>query len=141
MLQVQPNITHHLDPLDVSHLCELRIDYPEPDFNIIDRHIALVKKITVALEQIQQFSSEEDKLFESLCSAAVKAVESIDQHIEFIKSLPEYISWKQKAYDKLEHLVVQVEDLAETLALATNEGFIRTLKSEIFDLIDESASD
>ena len=56
----------------------------------------------------------------------------------YLKGLPEHVSWKENARDKLEDLVILLEDLGEICALSASKEFAQMIEVEIKSLSDES---
>ncbi|MXW15902.1 MAG: hypothetical protein F4069_09970 [Rhodothermaceae bacterium] len=136
---ISNRLGYFLKETAVPEIRELTIDYPEPDvYDAIDKHLALVEKTATALGQIETVSDEDDQFFEDLSVELVNALDRVEQSIEMVKSFPEDVPWKQKLCGKLEHLAIRIEDVAETCALATNKGFIKMIKAQIRNLMNES---
>ncbi len=120
---------------------ELQVYYPEPDYSTMDKHLAMVEKIATALGQIEVFSDKNREDLKGFSAKLFKVVERVERSIENIRALPENVTWRQKAYTKLEHLANRIEDIAETSALAASKKFTRTIEVEVRSLMNVPADD
>ncbi len=109
----------------------------EPNYRVIDEFITKIKEGISFLGEIKVLSDEDRKAIKSLTTNVFKAVEWFEKYLALIKTLPRHVSWKQKAYDKLENLVILLEDMGEICALSASEDFTRMIKAEIESLTDE----
>ena len=124
--------------VDVSWLRKLKTDHTLSDHSVIDGYLASVEKTAVDLGQIQRFSDSDDHFFEDIHTELISALKRIDEKIVMINSYPDDLPWKQTVSQKLEHLAIRIEDVAETCELATNQGFIKMIRAQLRDLINGS---
>lgn len=115
--------------------------YSEPDYRLIDKYIDGLKMGVAFLGTIKVLSDENRKVVKKLAAKAFEAVALLEQGLNYYKSLPEHVSWKQKAHDKLEDLVILLEDIGEICALSASEEFTQMIEAEMKSLMDESAGD
>ncbi|MCY3593753.1 MAG: hypothetical protein OXH01_00740 [Bacteroidetes bacterium] len=113
--------------------------YPEPDYSIMDTHLDTIEDVATLLGRLDVSSEEDRKYLKEICVKATSILEHVDQRIENIKALPEYVEWKSKACDKLEHLASRIEDVAETCALASSDEFADMIKTEVGNIINVPA--
>ncbi|MDE2827113.1 MAG: hypothetical protein OXL40_07350 [Bacteroidota bacterium] len=112
--------------------------YLKPDDQVIDYHIGNLKKITDLFGTIEVLSDEDREDIKKLATHFIKAVARVEQDLIYLKGLPEHVPWKQKACDKLEDLVILLEDLGEICALSASKEFTQMIEAEIQSLSDES---
>ncbi|MYD19157.1 MAG: hypothetical protein F4246_03700 [Rhodothermaceae bacterium] len=112
--------------------------YLKPDDQIIDYHINNLKKITGLLGTIEVLSDEDRVEIKKLATHFFKAFARVEQDLIYVKGLPEHVPWKQKACDKLEELVILLEDLGEICALSASTEFTQMIEAEIRSFSDES---
>ena len=112
--------------------------YLKPNDQIIDYHIDNLKKITDAFGTIEILSDEDRKNIKQLATNLFKSVARVEQDLIYLTGLPEHVRWKEKARDKLEDLVILLEDLGEICALSASKEFSQTIEAEIKSLSDDS---
>lgn len=112
--------------------------YLKPDDQVIDSHIDNLKKITDFLGTIEVLTDEDGKDIKQLATHLFKAATRVEQDLTYFKGLPEHVPWKEKACDKLEDLVILIEDLGEICALSASKEFTQMIEAEIKSLSDES---
>ena len=109
-----------------------------PNDQVIDYHIDSLKKITNFFGTIEVLSDEDRKDVKQLATYLFKAVARVEQDLIYIKGLPEHVPWKEKACDKLEDLVISLEDLGEICALSASKEFTQMIEVEVKSLSYES---
>jgi len=137
---VSKRLDHHLSKLTFEDLLKkpkkkLWENLPEPDYRAWDNHLAAINTLSVILGQEKGISKKELK---SLSAKLFDFVDSIDLCIEFVSALPESVTWKKKADDKLIHLANRIEDVAEVCELALDEEFTQTIKDRVQKFLNES---
>jgi len=110
----------------------------KPNDQVIDYHIDNLKKITDVFGTIEILSDEDRINIKQLATHLLKAVARVEQDLIYLKGLPEHVRWKEKACDKLEDLVILLEDLGEICALSASKEFSQTIEAEIKSLSDDS---
>ena len=132
---------HPFSAMAVDRLGALAVHYPEPDYNVMDKELANIEEIALGLGKIEVLSDEDRKSLKDLAIAAARAAKRMEQSMANVMVLPDHVTWRQKAYDKFEHLASRIEDVAETCALAASKKFTEMIKSEIQSLKDGEAND
>ena len=112
--------------------------YLKPDDQVIDYQIDNLKKLTDFLGTIEVLSDEDRKEIKHFATFLFEKVAQVEQDLIYVKGLPEHVPWKQKACDKLEELVILLEDLGEICALSASTEFTQMIEAEIRSLSDES---
>ena len=127
---------HPFRAMAVEKLGALVVHYPEPDYDVMDRELASIEEIALGLGKIEVLSDENREELKDLAVTASKAVKTVEQSMANVATLPNHVPWRQKAYDKLEHLASRIEDIAETCALSSSKEFTEMVKNEIRSLKD-----
>ena len=112
--------------------------YLKPRDQVIDYHIDSLKKITGFLGTTEVLSDEDRKDIKQIATHLFKAVTRVEQDLIYLKGLPQHVPWKERACDKLEDLVILLEDLGEICALSASKEFTQMIEAEIKNLPDES---
>ena len=112
--------------------------YLKPDDQVIDYHIGNLNKITDLFGTVEVLSDEDRKYLKQFATTVFKAVGRVEQDLIYLEGLPEHVPWKQKACDKLEELVILLEDLGEICPLSASKEFTQMIEAEIRSLSDES---
>ena len=110
----------------------------KPNDQVIDYHLDSLKKIADFFGAIEVLSDEDRKDIKQLASRLFKAVARVEQDLIYIKGLPEHVPWKEKAREKLEDLLILLEDLGEICALSASKEFTQMIEVEIKSLSNES---
>ena len=129
--------THAVSPALSEWLANIVVHYPEPDYSRIEGFLANVEETASFLGELEVESDKDRALLAQLALAASGAASRIQKSMENVLALPKNVPWRQKAYDKFDHLLCRVEDIVETSALAANKNFSEFLQTEIQDLKDE----
>ena len=132
------NFWHPFSAMVVEKLGALVVHYPEPDYDVMDKELASIEEIALVLGTIEVLSDEDRGKLKDLTVTASKAVKTVEQSMA---TLPNHVPWRQKAYDKLEHLASRVEDIAETCALSSSKEFAEMIESEVRGLRDGATDD
>lgn len=112
--------------------------YPEPDYSLIDKYTINVKQAIKTLGEIESLSDENREILRRLSARVFKVLSRFEKDLNHLKRLPEHVSWKQKAHNKLEDLVILLEDLVEMCALSASKEFAQIIEGEIKSLSNAS---
>ena len=105
--------------------------YLKPDDQVIDYQIGYLKKLADYFGTIEVLTNEDRKDIKQLATHLFNAVTRVEQDLNYLKGLPEHVPWKEKACDKLEYLVILLEDLGEICALSASKEFTQMIEAEI----------
>ena len=111
---------------------EFPSEIPEPDAQFIDDSLVFIKNVSNYIDAMEEPLSDGNRKFLKDSSIALFAlVKRLDEHTEFIRSLPDSVSWKQLRVNKLVDLTNEIEDVAEVCELSVDERFIKMMKGRL----------
>ena len=120
---------------------KLRKNFPEPDYQLIDKCLASVEKLSTIVEETKEpLSSNDRKYLKNLAVELFKLVEKVDLCIKVVEYLPDSVPWKQTADGKLVNLANRTEDIAEVCELAVDEEFIKMINDRLQKYLNARAN-
>lgn len=118
---------------------EVRRSLPEPDFSKTDLLQSAVDLSAVVLGELEVVSDKDRDMMGTLAAMAAKTAKKVEEVIEGVEALPESVSWRQKAIEKLEDLFCAIEDISETAALAASKEFTELVMTKIQDYVNDKS--
>ena len=134
-------LKHIFNLTAVSTVRELPRKISESDYQFVDEFLALMKRFSDYIAEMEEPLSDENRRFLKDSSIKLYAlVKRIDEHIEFIRSLSENVAMKQKISDKLVNFANEIEDIAEVCELSVDEKFIKMIKGRLQSYFNASST-
>lgn len=133
-------LKHIFDLTAVSKVRELPRRISDSDYQFIDDFLALMKRFSDYIDEMEEPLSDENRRFLKDSSIKLYAlVKRIDEHIEFVRSLSESVARKQEISDKLVNFANEIEDIAEVCELSVDEKFIEMIKGRLQSYFNASS--
>ena len=142
MLSAQTLIPGQIEhPSIISWLHAVQAHCSEPDYAAMEEMLANAEDVARFLGEVKVKTNEDRKLLRELAVAASEAAKRLEQGMESVNALPKSVPWRQNAYDKFEHLVCRIEDIAETSALASSREFAKLVETQMQSLANGKQRD
>ena len=110
----------------LSHVTPAQPDYSA--LSAMEHSIGLIEALWDAFE----VSSEADrKRIAGIAHAGSDAARAIKVKMNELSALPGSIPWRKNVMERLENVLVRVEDIAEVAALSSSKEFINLLEKKI----------